>query len=153
MSRWRLWVTSLPLVWLVACGAQLNNEQAALTTQQHYEHWLSMSEDYQITFQQQCYCLPEYLQPMRLTVRDNKLISAIFVNDGSPVPAAMLKDLPTVKEIFETVIEAELRPAEIIKIEFDQQHHYPTKVDIDYDLRMADEEIQWQLSNPSFATN
>ena len=153
MSKWRLWTSCLPLLLLVACGAKLDNQQAALTTQQHFDRWLAMPEDYQITFQQQCYCLPEYLRPMRLTVRDNRLYSATFVGDNSPVPPTMLKDLPTVTNIFETIIEAESQPAQIIKIKFDLQHHYPAKVIIDYDTKISDDEIQWQLSSPSFVTN
>jgi hypothetical protein len=153
MSRGLLLIMSLSLVGLVACGVQLNKEQAPLTTQQHFDRWLSTSQNYEITFQQKCFCLPEYLRSMRLTVQNNTVASAIFVDDSSPVPASMLKNLPTVEKVFETVIEAESQPAEIIRIMFHRRHNYPTKVFIDYDTKIADEEIQWQLSNLSLTTN
>lgn len=115
--------------------------------QTQYKKWSARLQSYDVSFQQLCFCLPEYIRPMRLSVRDNVIVAAQYEDDRTSVAAAIIADLMTIDAMFQTILNAEARPAHSIKVEYHPQLAFPTRVDIDFDQRMADEEIHWQLSD------
>ena len=147
LNRWIKLCATGVFTLLVACDVQTEvNASQPLTTEQHHRHWTSLGESYDITFQQQCFCLPDYLRPIRITVNNGTIVKAVFEDDNSTVPTLILNDLQTVSQIFTAIMSAESMPAESIKVEFDSRHHYPRDVKIDYDFRLSDDEIHWRLS-------
>ena len=143
---YRLFVCTLVL-FIAACGSASENARLELNAQQHYQRWSEQPQSYTVTFQQQCFCMPDYLRPIQLAVENNQIVDAIFANDQSPVPAEIISDLPTIEKMFHALEAAKAIPAERIDAEFDPQFHYPSKIYIDYDAQLADEEVHWQLSN------
>ena len=138
-------VALLPMVFLLSCASRAPAE-SALTAQDYYLKWSAQSQNYQVSFQQSCYCMPDNIRPMRVTVRENKIVSAVFEDDQSIVPDNIIKDLMTIDTIFQVIVDAEAKPAHRFDVEFDRQNYFPLTVDIDYDSRIADDEIRWQLS-------
>ncbi len=140
------------LALLTACGAQTSVDAAQPTsTQQRHQYWSSLSQNYEISFRQQCFCLPDYLRPMRIVVHQGEITAATFEDDNSTVPSLIVNDLQTVSEMFQSILQAESIPAENIRVEFDQQFHYPRTVQIDYDFRLSDDEVHWQFSRLEFS--
>ena len=135
----------LPMLILLSCitRAPSVSEQ---TTKDHYRYWSEHSQSYEVSFQQSCYCLPDNIRPMRITVKQNKIVGAIFEEDHSIVPNEIISDLLTIDAMFQVIINAEAKPAHRVDIKFDQKNHFPRMVDIDFDSRIADDELHWQLS-------
>ena len=138
--------TLLPLALLLSCVSR-SEAVSQQSTQNHYRQWSEYSQNYDVSFQQLCYCLPDYIRPIRISVRDNFIVKAIFEDDQSEVPDVIAADLKTIEDIFQTIINAESGQAHSVKIEYDLSMHFPLKVDIDFDDRLADDELHWQLSN------
>ena len=84
---------------------------------------------------------------MRLTVRNNKIVKAVFEDGQSEVKVDVMADLKAFDDIFQTIIAAKARPAYCVEIEYDPVNHYPLTVNIDFNNRLADDELHWQLSN------
>ena len=146
MKPARLLALLLPVTFLLACVSR-TEAIAQPSVEMQYRQWSETSQNYDVSFQQLCFCLPDNIRPMRLTVRDNEIVKAIFEDDQSEVTTDVMIDLKTIDDIFQTIINAEALPAHSVKIEYDSDNHFPTKVDIDFDDRMADDELHWQLSN------
>lgn len=90
---------------------------------------------------------------MRVSVREGQINSAQFVDDATNVPGSMLKDLFTVNAVFDAILSAQSQTVESIRIEFDAHQHYPKEVQIDFDKRIADDEIHWLLSDLELHAN
>jgi hypothetical protein len=136
----------LPVTILLACVSR-SEEIAQSVVEVKYQQWSEVSQNYEVSFQQLCFCLPDSVRPIRLTVRNNEIVKAIFEDDQSEVTVDVMADLKTIDDIFQTIINAKARPAHSVEIEYDPINHYPLKVDIDFDNRLADDELHWQLSN------
>lgn len=145
----RLLTVLLPTTLLLACISR-SEAIAQPSVETQYQQWSSFSQNYEVSFQQLCFCLPDNIRPMRLTVRNNQIVKAIFEDDQSKVTADVMTDLKTIDDIFQTIINAEARPAHSVNIKYDPINHYPFKIDIDFDSRLADDELHWQLSNLVF---
>jgi hypothetical protein len=136
----------LALTFVLSCVSRSEaGSQKSVQTQNR--QWSELAQDYQISFRQLYFCLPDSIRPMRITVRDNRIVNVIFEDDQSQVPAEIIADLKTIDDIFQTIFDAQSLAAHRLKIEYDQQQYFPARVDIDYDDRLADDEIHWELSN------
>ena len=136
----------LPLALLISCVSR-SEAVSQQSVEMQYRLWSEMAQNYKFSFQQLCFCLPDYIRPMRITVRDNHIVKVIFEDNQSEVPSEIVTDLKTIDDIFQTIINAESLPAHSVNIEYDQNKYFPLKVDIDFDNRLADDELHWQLSN------
>lgn len=142
----RLLLLGLSSTLILACVSSTD----ALSTQDtatQYKNWSALDQTYKVSFQQACFCTQDYLRPMRLIIRDNVIVGAHFEDDQSEVPDIIIADLLTIDAMFKIIVEAEALPAPSVVVEYDEKLAFPIKVEIDYDERMADDEIHWQLSN------
>ena len=108
------------------------------------QRWAEAGLDaYTMTLQRICFCpSPDYTGPFDVTVRNGALASVEL--DGAVVDDERGM---TVDELFELLDEAYARGAARVTVAFDPDLGYPTNVSIDYDTRMADEEIAYTVSD------
>ena len=100
-------------------------------------------EAYQMTLRRSCFCpSPDYTGPFDVTVRDGE-IEAVRL-EGAEVDAERAL---TVGDLFDLLEEAYERGAVTVNVTFDPEAGYPTELYIDYDERMADEEIGYTVSD------
>jgi hypothetical protein len=101
--------------------------------------------DYAFTFYQSCFCPVRH--QLRITVQDDKVLSAVNVGGGAAVkPEEMGKPL-TMAEIFQQIEEGYAKHADHIRLSLNLQYGYPEEVFIDYVEMMADEELRYSISD------
>ena len=67
----------LPLALLISCVSR-SEAVSQQSVEMQYRLWSEMAQNYKFSFQQLCFCLPDYIRPMRITVRDNHIVKVIF---------------------------------------------------------------------------
>ena len=100
------------------------------------------------TFNQQrlCFCLVEFVQQVTVEVADDQIQSINYVESGEAVTDAFDFYL-TVPGLFALIDDALKRNADNIDVEFDEVLGYPSRINIDYDFRIADEEVTYTSEN------
>ena len=114
----------------------------------HQLKWQSAAlSNYQYEFSWQCFCLPDYVAPVLVTVREGVIDSVVYTHTHLPVDADKLNRYLTIDELF-TFIQSAI-DEEAIKIvsKYDLEYGFPTKVWIDWNEMIADEERGFQVSN------
>lgn len=100
-------------------------------------------DDYRYTVRRLCFCLPEYTGPVVVTVRDGRAAERRYAEGGAAVGAEPSAYFPPVEGLFEVVEDAIERDAAVIDVDYHPQLGYPTRISIDYDQRIADEEVSY----------
>lgn len=113
--------------------------------------WESVDgSEYSFEFNWVCFCLREWVAPVRLTVSGGEVVSAVFVESGEPVTDASQFDFyETIGGLFDQIQDAIDRAAESIRVEYHPTEGYPISSFIDYDARIADEERGFNASGLS----
>lgn len=125
-------------------GASADTPAARDDLEAARERWADAAlEAYEMTLQRICFCpTPDYTGPFEVTVRDGKLASVVLngaeVDDERGI---------TVEGLFALIEEAYDRDAASVVVEYDERMGHPTSLSIDYDVRMADEEIGYRVSD------
>ncbi|MEM0962791.1 MAG: DUF6174 domain-containing protein [Bacteroidota bacterium] len=105
-------------------------------------------DDYTMTVRRTCFCpVPDYTGPFQVTVRTGELAEVSL--DGSIVEA---ERGATVASLFDLLRDAYDRQAETVMVEYHPDLGYPISISIDYDTRMADEEIGYTVTDFSATT-
>lgn len=102
--------------------------------------WASAgSDDYDMTFNWQCFCVVEFVERVDLEVRSNTVSAGVVTDDGVALSSERLGEYQTVSELFDFIQDAIDQDAAEIRVSYASEG-YPDEVWIDYDERMADEE-------------
>ena len=115
------------------------------------ERWASQgarSYDFELTVL--CFCPPDYTEPVVVAVRDGVAVAVTSLASGRPVDAdrrSWYERFDTVDKQFALIEDAIAREAASISVSYDQALGYPTALYIDYDFRMADEELGLRAAN------
>ncbi|HUP19228.1 MAG TPA: DUF6174 domain-containing protein [Gemmatimonadota bacterium] len=99
------------------------------------------SADYTLTVRRSCFCGQEAIGPALLRVAGGDVVSRIYTETGDPVPEAWARLFPDVEGLFDVVEDAIERNADRIDVTYDPRFGYPSEVFIDYEERVADEEL------------
>lgn len=94
---------------------------------------------YSYTVAQYCFCLPEWIGPVVVVVRDGVVESRTYVATSAPVPSAQYWDrFATVDTLFARLLEAQQnRPVKVI-VTYDAQYGFPNRIDVDPDAHAVD---------------
>ena len=130
------------------CGCEIVSlgEDRHVDTQSQLDYnrkkWdAEMASNYQFGFEWSCYCIEDYVAPVNITVRDNRVRGAAFVEGDVPIPIDIaIERYQTIDELFNLIQSAIDANADSISVEYHPESGYPTQVWIDYDPRIADEE-------------
>jgi hypothetical protein len=110
--------------------------------------WRSkLASGYSVTWQQMCLCLADMVRPIQIRVSAGAIASAIYVDDQQPVGQPTRSSLMTIDEVFEVLVEAVEDGAVQVDVDYDPTWSFPVSVYIDYDRRIADEELSLALSD------
>lgn len=114
--------------------AALSRAEAALQVAEATWHRQHL-QNYRYTLQRGCFCPPSENPPIQVIVRDGRVVSP--ASDLHPRDMAAL---------FTLIREAIRNQASAVTVGYDPEYGYPTRIVIDPDSRMADEEIEFTLS-------
>lgn len=148
-TRWR----SLPRAYLIvlaalafgACSEATSPEGVQRRASFNRLRWNAQHLDsYSYVYSRYCFCVVDAVG-VRIEVRDGEVVGAWEANDA-PVqhPLTMY---PTINDLFDEIDEAAEADPDLIEVTYDKARGYPTAISIDYDYRMADDEIGHRASN------
>ena len=120
---------------------------AQMALQQGQERWeKSGIADYVYTGAWTCFCPEAYLAQTQVTVGGGKVtdVSSAAQNiDTIPAPERFVP----VEALFALIQNAITQGAARVEVSYDATHGYPSKLFVDYDERMADEEDLFVISS------
>ncbi|MDJ0728455.1 MAG: DUF6174 domain-containing protein [Crocosphaera sp.] len=115
---------------------------------ENHQLWRSQQiKNYQYIYQQQCFCPPPSNTPLKVFVKNDKIAQVVHLNNNQ-----LITDLTfpkTIEELFNIIEDAINRNADEILITYDANFGYPTRVAIDYQKILADEEITYTVESLS----
>ena len=103
--------------------------------------------NYHITVSNSCFCIPDARGPVVIRVRNGQTTSITSVATGKPVNPQFFQKYDTIPELFNIIQDAINRKASNLDVEYNAKLGYPTKINIDYNSQIADEEIFVTIEN------
>lgn len=104
--------------------------------------------DYSYTLTRHCFCAPDYTRPIRLQVRDSKVVAARFVDgDKALVPQAMSKSLQSMSELLEYADALEAKKPHSLNVQLDADIGYLLRLDVDRHVNIADDELSLVITD------
>lgn len=137
--------TALFLVAIVAASGCSAAAPLGLTNnafESQRARWLAAGiRDYTFEYSQQCECLPDTVRPAMVEVRGGVVTDVVFRDDGEAAAVNTRRQFPTIAELFDRIDHAIQNEAATMVVSYDSELGYPTRIEIDYNLRVADDEI------------
>ncbi len=129
----------------------LSASQAQALEQGELDNWRSLWDsqalsDYGFRFQRSCHCFGEYIREVIVRVENDVVVSATDTETHLAFDPSMF---PSVIDMFDQLQSSIDYPAAFMLTEFDQTLGYPTKISVDLDERIADEEIHMDAADLS----
>ena len=110
--------------------------------------WLSQRyTNYSYEFQRSCFCGD--VRPVIITVRNEEVSSVVIKETGEPV-TQYLEGYMTITDLYAYLIESAERRPHRMSVDFNDLHHIPRVVSIDFEKNTADDELSLTLSNIFF---
>lgn len=94
--------------------------------------------EYSYVYSRTCECPPEWQRPVLILVRDGEVTQA---SDGETGAARDITRMPTIDDLFTMIRDALDDDADVVRISYDRQFHYPIDMMIDSDMTAADDEL------------
>lgn len=102
------------------------------------------SDDYVVTLRRLCYC--GEIEPRRITVIDGVVTDVRIVGSDTALPEDQWQWYPSVTQLFAITREAIERPAHQLETLYDAESGFSTRVAIDWDMNIADEEVTFEVT-------
>ncbi len=99
--------------------------------------------DYRFVWQQQCFCLADARQPIRVTVRNGEIVAATDV-DGAPVSDDVRRGLKTIDELYDAAMKSPCDAAQV-RVEATDAG-VPAHIYVDPQSSVADDEFDVTVS-------
>ena len=103
--------------------------------------------NYRYTLSNSCFCIPEARGPVIIEVRNGETVSVTSEATGEEVNPDFFQRFDTILELFDVIRDAINRRADSLDVRYDARLGYPTNISIDYDVRIADEELFLSVTN------
>jgi hypothetical protein len=100
---------------------------------------------YSFTWQRYCECTTEVTQPIRITVDNDVITSAVYLDTQLPVSADVRAQLATIDGVFGMIHDAIADNAYLVNVQYSSDSGHPLSVSVDYDERVADEELSLDI--------
>jgi len=134
----------LPLLALAASCASVGQGGLQGELNQARSNWrVTSPASYVYRYQLSCFCPRELVQPVLITVRNARIDSVVYADTHQPVDPQHLRNFHTIDELFDMLQEAISRDPYEMAASYDPSFGYPTSATIDYDEKMADEEMRF----------
>ncbi|MGF1958055.1 MAG: DUF6174 domain-containing protein [Aulosira sp. DedVER01a] len=96
--------------------------------------------NYRYKFSRSCFCAPKASGPIIVKVRKGQRTS-ITDAVGKSVDRELFQQYDTIPKLFNIIQDAIAKKASNLTVEYHPKLGYPTKINIDYNSQIADEEI------------
>ncbi|MEH1863829.1 MAG: DUF6174 domain-containing protein [Nostoc sp.] len=103
--------------------------------------------NYRYTFSNGCFCIPDARGPVVIEVRNGQTTSITSVATGQAVNPEFFQNYKTIPKLFNVIQDAINRQAYSLNVSYSPKLGYPTKIEIDYNSQIADEEIYLTIEN------
>jgi hypothetical protein len=103
--------------------------------------------DYAFTVAVRCLCAAIVDVPTRVTVTADTISTLVVVSSGEPVPADLHRWYLTIDQLFDALQEAIDGRAEVIRVAYHPDLHYPTSAEISYSVARLAEEVGYAVSD------
>lgn len=101
---------------------------------------------YSFTWQESCFCSANTVRATRISVINDTVVRAVFVDDGTDVGEPERSNLKTIAGVFDMIQRAiDQKPHEFNAV-YDGVIGYPRYVDIDLSVAAADDKVELNLS-------
>jgi hypothetical protein len=132
----------LVLIVILICSCAKTVDDNDLSFNQ--KKWSNLKiANYEFTLTVSCYCLPERIGPHIIKVADDKIVSV----NNLPYNISKTGELVTFNQLF-GYIQTSIDKNPFSKtIQYNSIYGYPETVYFDFDQRIADEEIGYQITN------
>ncbi|WP_431474086.1 DUF6174 domain-containing protein [Marinobacter sp. KM021] len=101
---------------------------------------------YEVTIEQTCFCPPDLLQPMRVTVREGKVIDIEGLEQPLNHPDILDERRLTIEGLLDLVEQAR-GSADKLLVEYDPHYGFPASLEVDYSPFIADDEFSYRLTD------
>ena len=130
---------------LVACDSITGTDDLSRAQSRLDRNWDRFQSaaplSYTYTVRVSCECPTDVTRPVTVWVDRGSVEYLLYEDDGRPVPFSYSNSFPSVEQLFDAIQDGIDRQADLIDVEYDPTYGYPTSVYIDYDRRVADEEL------------
>lgn len=134
------------LVAIAGCGTTGPNGDLRSLVEQNRALWeQTRPATYRYGVQRLCFCGPDAIGPVRVTVQDETVVSRVYTESGDPVADDLESLFPDVDGLFDTLIDALDRDAADINVTWDSTTGLPSEFFIDYSEQIADEELGFRI--------
>lgn len=125
-----------------------SNNKIISQLQTHRQLWHSQKiANYQYSYKQVCFCpLPSNI-PVRVLVKNNKVIGVTPLETGQTLEEVNLDSYKTINQLFEIIENAVTKNADKITVTYNSKLGYPTEIFIDYIVLAADDEITYSATD------
>jgi len=129
------------LVTLAGCGTTpFGVSQSELD--RHRERWAANGiQNYTFRYHRTCECPPAITSLVEVEVRGGAVARVTYQSDGLDVDPSITNRFPTIDDMFATIEEAIRDRAASLIVTYDNALSYPTRISIDYDAAVADDDV------------
>lgn len=141
-------ILSLGITWsLLGCGVLDPDSDRRDDFQEALRRWsMQGTNRYEYRFHRtSCECLPEWTRPYVIHVDDGQVIDSRDAQTGTPAPPSFQP--LTILDLFALIDDAIDQNAYVLNVQYDRSTGYPTRIAVDYDRQIADDEFIIQASD------
>ncbi len=102
------------------------------------------SSNYSIEQRISCFCAAPAGQWHKLTVINGEITRAVEVQTGKTLPPEKLNFFKTIEDLMDFVAGVNPDSVAVFDLEIDPEHGYPSRIYVDFDERLADEEVGFE---------
>jgi hypothetical protein len=134
------------LVAMAGCGTTGPNSDLRSQIEGNRALWRQLGPaSYQYGVQRLCFCGPDAIGPVRVTVENGVVVSRVYTESDEPVAANLASLFPDVEGLYEVLLDAVDRDAAQIDVTWDSVAGLPSEFFIDYNVGIADEELGFRI--------
>lgn len=110
------------------------------------QRWaLSNIRSYDFTASRSCFCAPQSLRSVTVSVTNGVVIRRVYADTGEPAPASE-SEFSTVEALFDIVQAALAQHAAVVDASYDPALGVPMSISIDGSFQIADDEVGYYVS-------
>ena len=96
---------------------------------------------YEYVYHELCFCA--IVEPVRITVTEDRVTAASFVETGEPLSEDQVSWMPTVDDLFDRLEDVLGQDPVQYSVDFDPDMGYPSEASVDISRQIADEEFSF----------
>jgi hypothetical protein len=143
---WRAMTFGLAIACATLGGCTSSTEPGQSDLSLARQRWASSNiRSYDFTASRSCFCAPQSLRSVTVSVTDGVVTRRVFADTGEPVPESD-SEFSTVEGLFDIVQAALTRHAARVDASYDPVRGVPISISIDGNLQVADDEVYYGVS-------